>query len=75
MNATVEMLEAEALKLESADRSRLAERLVASLDEDVEIEAAWDAVADAREAAIGGSSANVVPIDEAFARLHARFPG
>ena len=75
MNATVEMLEAEALKLEPADRSRLAERLVASLDEDVEIEAAWDAVADAREAAIGGSSANVVPIDEAFARLHARFPG
>ena len=72
---TVEMLEAEALKLEPAERSRLAERLVASLDEDEEIEAAWDAIADAREAAISGSSASAVSLDEAFARVEARFPG
>lgn len=71
----VEMLEAEALKLEPADRSRLAERLVASLDEDEEIEAAWEAVADTREVTVSGSSANVVPFEEAFARLEARFPG
>ena len=75
MSTTLEMLEAEALKLAPADRSRLAERLVASLDEDEEIEAAWDTVADAREAAIGASSEGVLPLEAAMARLEARFPG
>jgi len=75
MTTALEILEAEALKLAPAERSRLAERLVASLDEDEEIEAAWDAVADAREAAAGASSPRVVPFDEAIARLEARFPG
>ena len=70
MTATLEMIEAEALKLSPAERSRLLERLMESLDEDNEIEAAWDAVADAREAQ-GGA----VPMDQAFARLESRFPG
>lgn len=75
MAATVEMLEAEGLKLAPADRSRLLERLLASLDEDQEIEAAWDAVADAREDELKSGSANPVPLGEALARLEARFPG
>ena len=75
MTTTLEMLEAEALKLAPADRSRLLERLVVSQDEDEEIEAAWDAVADAREAGIAASSPKTVPFDEAIARLEARFPG
>ena len=65
MYTTLEALEAEALKLAPAERSRLAERLIASLDEHDEIEAAWDALADARETAIG----------EAMALLESRFPG
>ena len=72
---TVELLEAEALKLSQGDRSRLVERLVASLDEDEEIEAAWDAIAEDREAGASGKGETAAPIDEVFARLEARFPG
>jgi putative addiction module component (TIGR02574 family) len=75
MAATVEMLEAEVLKLAPADRSRLVERLLASLDEDQDIEAAWDAVADAREDELKSGAAVAVPFDEALARLEARFHG
>ena len=75
MNNTLEALEAEALKLAPGDRSHLAERLLASLDEDEEVEAAWDALADERDAEIGATSVEVVPFDAAIARLEARFPG
>jgi hypothetical protein len=50
----LEVLEAQVLKLSAADRSRLLERLLASLDVDPDVEAAWDEVADAREAALEG---------------------
>jgi transposase len=75
MDNTLEALEAAALKLAPGDRSHLAERLLASLDEDEEIEAAWDALAEEREAEVGPASAGVVPLDAAMARLEARFPG
>lgn len=41
MSTQFEILEAEVLKLVSADRALLAEHLIASLDEDNEIESAW----------------------------------
>ena len=41
MSMQFEILEAEVLKLVSADRALLAEHLIASLDEDNEIESAW----------------------------------
>jgi len=72
---TLEMLEAEALKLAPADRSRLLERLLASLDADEEVESAWDAVADAREEALKSGTVTPAPLHEALARLEARFPG
>ena len=50
MSATLEALQAEVLRLSPADRSRLLDHLIASLDADAESEAAWDAVADEREA-------------------------
>jgi len=71
----LEVLEAQALKLSAADRSRLLERLIASLDVDPDVEAAWDAVADAREAALETAQVMAVPLDEAIARLEKRFPG
>lgn len=70
-----QVLEAEALKLPPADRSRLLERLVASLDVDEELEAAWEAVADAREAEIDTGTLAAVSFEEAIARLEARSPG
>ena len=75
MTFTLELLEAEALKLAPAEKSRLLERLMDSLDEDLEIEAAWDAVAEDRESRVGAASAGAVPMEQAFARLEARFPG
>ena len=75
MTITLELLEAEALKLAPAEKSRLLERLMESLDEDHEIEAAWDAVAEDRESQVAVASAATVPMEQAFARLEARFPG
>ena len=75
MTNALEVLEAQALKLSAADRSRLLERLLASLDVDPDVEAAWDAVADAREAALEAAQVMAVPLDEAIARLEKRFPG
>lgn len=75
MVITVEMLEAEALKLTPADRTRLLERVLASLDADEEVESEWDAVADAREAESESGGVQPVPLEDAIARLEARFPG
>ena len=75
MTNALEVLEAQALKLSAADRSRLLERLLASLDVDPEVEAAWDEVADAREAALEAGQVTSVPLDEAIARQEKRFPG
>jgi len=52
MTTQFEILEAEALKLDSSDRARLAEHLIASLDEDDDIEAAWASEAKRRIADI-----------------------
>jgi putative addiction module component (TIGR02574 family) len=71
----LEVLEAQALKLSAADRSRLLERLLDSLDVDPDVEATWDAVADAREAALEAAQVMAVPLDDAIARLEKRFPG
>jgi putative addiction module component (TIGR02574 family) len=71
----LEVLEAQALKLSAADRSILLERLLDSLDVDPDVEATWDAVADAREAALEAAQVMAVPLDDAIARLEKRFPG
>ena len=75
MSQSLETLEAEVLRLSAAERSRLLDRLIASLDVDAEIEAEWDAVADSREAEIDSGTAQSIPFEEAIARLEARFPG
>ncbi len=75
MSQSLEILEAEVLRLSAAERSRLLDRLIASLDVDSEIEAEWDAVADSREAELDSGTTQSVPFEEAIARLEARFPG
>lgn len=76
MTTTLETLQAEVLRLPPADRARLLDRLIASLDVDVGVEAAWDQVADERELALGGGGAEeAVPFEVAISRLEARFPG
>lgn len=75
MNTSLEVLEAEVLKLAAADRSHLLERLIASLDSDPELDAAWEREADRREAELESGSVLPVPGHEAVARLRAKLPG
>jgi putative addiction module component (TIGR02574 family) len=75
MSTTLEALQAEVLRLSPKDRARLLDRLIASLDADTEAEAAWDAVAAAREAEMTAGTVQPVPLDAALSRLEARFPG
>lgn len=75
MTITFETLQAEVLRLSPADRARLLDRLIASLDVDTGAEAAWDQVAEDREQELAAGTAVAVPLDVAIARLEARFPG
>ena len=75
MSIALETLQAEVLRLLPADRARLLDRLIASLDIDASAEAAWDALADQREQELSVGTAATVPLEVAVARLEARFPG
>ena len=72
MSTSLKVLEAEALKLAPAQRSHLLERLVASLDADAEVEAAWEREADRKEAELDSGSVAAVPGSEAIARLRSK---
>ncbi len=68
MSGQFDMLEAEALKLTPEERAHLADRLLASLSEDAEIEEAWAAEVERRVAEIEAGRVTVVPAVEAIAR-------
>lgn len=72
MSTSLEALEAEVMKLAPADRSYLLERLVASLDADLEIEQAWEREADRREAELESGAVVAVPGHEAMERLRSQ---
>jgi len=71
MQTQFETLEAESLKLTVAERAKLAEHLIASLDEDSEIEEAWAAETDRRIAEIEAGTVQLIPAAEAMARARA----
>jgi len=73
VSLTIESLEAEALQLNAADRARLVERLIASLDADPEIEDAWATEVERRHAEIENNMATLLPGADALARLRAEF--
>ena len=73
MSSTVEVLEAEALQLSAAERARLVERLIASLDIDPDVEEAWAAEVERRNAEVEGGAVSLIPGPEALARLKAEF--
>lgn len=75
MTVNLETLQAEVLRLSPADRAKLLDRLIASLDVDAGAEAAWDKLADEREQALADGRATAVPLEVVIARLEARFPG
>jgi putative addiction module component (TIGR02574 family) len=71
METQLEIVEAEALKLTLGERAALAQRLLASLDEDSELEDAWAAEIERRIADVESGAVQVIPIAEALARVRA----
>jgi putative addiction module component (TIGR02574 family) len=71
METELEKLEAEALKLAPVERAALAQRLLASLEEDTEIEEAWAEEVERRIAEVESGSVQLIPIEEALARVRA----
>ncbi len=69
MATSIEVLEAEVLGLSAAERSRLLERLIASLDADPEIQKAWVQEAERRDAEVDSGAVSLVPGEEALSRL------
>lgn len=61
MSIPVEVLEAEVLSLPQADRARLIDRLLASLEKDQEWESSWAAEADRRERRIAKAKLHGCP--------------
>ena len=71
METQLEILEAEALKLTLSERAVLAQRLLASLDEDAEIDDAWAAEIERRIADVESGAVQVFPIAEALVQVRA----
>lgn len=69
MSISIEVVEAEDLKLGSAERSRLLEKLITSLDADQEVEAAWELEVDRREAELEAGTVRAWSGQEAIGRL------
>ncbi len=73
MTTNVEELEAEALCLPAAQRAHLVEKLIASLDSEPDIEAAWADEVERRHAEIEAGTVELLPGAETMARLRAEF--
>ncbi|MGH8580672.1 MAG: addiction module protein [Gammaproteobacteria bacterium] len=73
MTVTVETIEAEALQLTAADRARLVERLISSLDIDPAVEDAWAAEVERRNAQMESGEVSLLPGPETLAELKAQF--
>jgi putative addiction module component (TIGR02574 family) len=72
MSSPLEALEAELLQLPAAERARLVERLIASLDADPEVEQAWAAEVERRQAEIESGAVPLLPGPETLAEIKAK---
>lgn len=72
MLSQLEYVQAQVMQLTPAERNQLLERLIISLDTDPEVEAAWEQLADQREADIEAGLAQFMPGNEVIAKLRAR---
>lgn len=68
MTATLQSIEAEALKLSPEERAELIERLIVSV-EPPPLSAAWQAEIERRVSDMDAGRTRFVPADEAFARI------
>ena len=69
MTRPVESLELEILRLPTAERARLLDRVVASLDADKARDKAWDELAARRDVEIEGGESSPVSGPEVLSRL------
>ena len=69
MISAVEQVESDAMKLPRAERAWLAERLIASLDEDTGIERAWAAEIERRVAEVRTGAVQPIPGEQVFEEL------
>lgn len=72
MPSQLEYVQAQVMQLTPAERNHLLEHILLSLDVDAEVEAAWDKVADEREADIAAGRSHWIDGDEAMQQLRAR---
>lgn len=75
MASTFESLQAQILSLPKAERTRLLDQLIASLDVDPAVEDGWEKVAEARDADLQSGAVDPVTLEDAMAGLRAKFPG
>ncbi|MFN0074030.1 MAG: addiction module protein [Chloroflexota bacterium] len=68
MSPSIEILEAEALKLTAAERAELADRLLASLSDRPGVDNAWADEAERRIAEIEAGRVPLIPSGDAIAR-------
>ncbi|TAN49323.1 MAG: acyl-protein synthetase [Methylococcaceae bacterium] len=73
MSIDIEVLENEALGLSIAQRAHLVEKLIASLDSELDSENAWAKEVERRHAEIENGTVSLLPGAEALARLRAAF--
>jgi putative addiction module component (TIGR02574 family) len=71
MENQLELLEAEALKVTVGERAAFAQLLLASLDEDAEIEDAWAAETERRIGEIESGAVQTIPIADALVQVRA----
>ncbi len=72
MSSTLQALEAAALLLLSGQRARLAERLIASLDRDPEVETAWAEEIKRRIADLEAGLVDTIPAEQALEQARAQ---
>lgn len=70
---TVETLEAAALQLTPAERARLVNRLIATIDTDPEVEEAWAAEVERRQSEVESGTVSLLPGLETLVKLKAEF--
>jgi hypothetical protein len=75
MELTLDTLEAEILKLSMADRARLLDTLLESIDPSEEVEREWERIADERDAELDSGKVEAVDGPTVLARLRAKYAG
>jgi len=71
MTKSVDAVVADALQLNAEERARVADKLLASLSEDPDIEQAWATEVERRLSEIESGRARLVPAADAIARARA----